>query len=217
MKGILAIVFCISTMVLSACSPMMPDFEESSTAAVNTETESSIDVKPLDMEAFDSYLSDLVQFFQVPAARMDDLPRNRNLAYFLLAESFRIGTEAGKAYTQNSEQLYQIPNEEIKDTAEKLLGIMDFEPASISDWPFSQEPGNEFQLYSETDEPPYGHISTVYVEWTNETVTADTLVETEVVQEEHEEVPTVYLRYEFRRMEDEEGEYYQLQSIAEKD
>lgn len=48
-------------------------------------------------------------------------------------------------------------------------------------------------------------------------MTADALVETEVVQEEHEEVPTVYLRYEFRRMEDEEGEYYQLQSIAEKD
>lgn len=203
---------CSPKEALSEAGNSQPSIQEQE---VSTSSE-TLEIPIEQREVFTVYFNDFIRFFHDPVSGPDALLRDQNFAWFLLYETYQQGTAAGQTYPQNDNQLYEIPNSEISETAEKLLGITAFRPEDIPEWPFSDGTEGDYQLFSAETELPYCECVTRYTEWTDEIVTAETVLNDDPAKEG--QADAVFERYfEFRRMEDEEGEYYQLQSIAEKD
>ena len=165
-------------------------------------------------EEFAAYLNNVVRFFREPVSSPDSIPRDSSLAGFLLAETYRRGTRDGKSYPQDENQMYQIPNEEISATVEKLLGIEDFDPADIPEWPGSREPGTEYQLYAGEESLPYSEIVSSTTHWEDDYVTVRAVISTAMDEEWLPDPDYAIDRfYTFQRIPDENGEYARLVSV----
>ena len=165
-------------------------------------------------EEFAAYLNNVVRFFREPVSSPDSIPRDSNLAGFLLAETYRRGIQDGKSYPQDENRMYQIPNEEISATAEKLLGIENFDPAEIPEWPGSRKPGAEYQLYAGEESLPYSEIVSSMTHWEDDFVTVRAVISTAMDEEWLPDPDYAIDRfYTFQRIPDGAGEYARLVSI----
>ena len=165
-------------------------------------------------EEFAAYLNNVVRFFREPVSSPDSIPRDSNLAGFLLAETYRRGIQDGKSYPQDENRMYQIPNEEISATAEKLLGIENFDPAEIPEWPGSRKPGAEYQLYAGEESLPYSEIVSSMTHWEDDFVTVRAVISTAMDEEWLPDPDYAIDRfYTFQRIPDENGEYARLVSV----
>ena len=165
-------------------------------------------------EEFAAYLNNVVRFFREPVSSPDSIPRDSNLAGFLLAETYRRGIQDGKSYPQDENRMYQIPNEEISATAEKLLGLENFDPAEIPEWPGSRKPGAEYQLYAGEESLPYSEIVSSMTHWEDDFVTVRAVISTAMDEEWLPDPDYAIDRfYTFQRIPDGAGEYARLVSI----
>ena len=173
-----------------------------------------LEINRNDQQAFEGYFADFACFFHQPAETPAELPLDYSMGYFLVYEAWRLGTEAGSSYQQDANLLYLIPEEEISETAEALLGMESFDPGKVAEWPFGRNPPEGFQLYSEESSLPYLNVVSQAVSCQDDTVTVQAVLETGMGNE-GETPPNVSLIYEFQRIPSESGELYRLLSISE--
>lgn len=235
-RRILALIGAVALGAFGGCgrtAPSKPAPQDSSAAASlqaapppssealsqqNASGEQSAQLADFDQPAFERYFADFARFFHQPAETPAALPLDYLMGYFLVYQSWLLGTAAGQSYEQNAALLYLIPEQELSATAEILLGIDDFDPALVAQWPFGANPPEGFQLYSTESSLPYLEITAQTVSCQGQTVTVRAALETGM-GDEGETPPSVLLVYEFRRMAGQNagdgGELYQLVSIDE--
>ena len=204
----------VSSGEAAASSGEEPLQEEASGESTPQEPSEAVQLSELDQQAFEGYFADFACFFHQPAETPAELPLDYSMGYFLVYEAWRLGTEAGSSYQQDANLLYLIPEEEISETAEALLGMESFDPGKVAEWPFGRNPLEGFQLYSEESSLPYLNVVSQAVSCQDDTVTVQAVLETGMGNE-GETPPNVSLIYEFQRIPSESGELYRLLSISE--
>lgn len=173
-----------------------------------------VSLAEFDQQTFEEYFANFARFFHNPVETPQELPMDYSMGYFLVYESWQTGTATGNSYEQDSNLFYLISEEEISATAESLLGLPNFNPSQITEWPFGKNPPDGFQFYSEESSLPYFEVISQTVNCQDDMVKVQATCETGMGNE-GETTPTVSLVYEFQRIAKENGEIYRLVSIKE--
>lgn len=188
--------------------------EDSHEESTRQEPSKAVRLPDFDQQDFERYFADFACFFHQPAETPAELPTDYYMGYFLVYESWQRGTAAGNSYEQDSNLLYLIPEEEISAAAEALLGIENFDPETVTEWPFGKNPPDGFQLYSMESSLPYFEVVSQTVSCQEDIVTVQAVLETGMGNE-GETPPSASLIYEFQRIPTDSGETYRLLSIGE--
>lgn len=166
-----------------------------------------------EFDRFQAYFDRVAPFLHQPAASPQELPRDRALAGFLLDQSYRRGVGEGRVYERDADGMALIPDGEIAETAEMLLGIADFRPDSIAEWPF---PGGKegYRSFDPKAPLPVCEITYQLTQLEEDAVYVKAIVSTEM-DENGYPLPGAALIYRFGREAGENGEYrYPLESIS---
>lgn len=142
-----------STSVESEPAVSVPETDPSQSIASGSEKNSLLAGSDFLKSDLASYTQVLSCFFHSPLQSTKDISLDYYLSYFLLYQTFERNEASGR-YTLNDHYFWEIPEQDLLQTADLYLGLSDLSISDLSVWPFGA-PQNGICYFTQETSLPY--------------------------------------------------------------